>query len=127
MTRINCVPVTELTDKHLIAEYRELPRVFGLVRRAAERGETPSDYRVRFPKYTMGEGHVRFFYPRLLWLTRRHQDLVIEMMDRGFEPQYTKSLRVAYSYIPREWWGDWEPSASARLINRQRIAERISK
>ena len=31
MTRINCVPVEELTDKHLGAEYRELPRLFGQI------------------------------------------------------------------------------------------------
>jgi len=31
MTRINCAPKKELSDKHLAAEYRELPRIFGLV------------------------------------------------------------------------------------------------
>lgn len=30
MTRINCVPVRELGGKHLVAEYRELPRVYAL-------------------------------------------------------------------------------------------------
>ena len=29
MTRINLTLVSELADQHLIAEYRELPRVFG--------------------------------------------------------------------------------------------------
>lgn len=29
MTRINLTLVSELTDQHLMAEYRELPRVFG--------------------------------------------------------------------------------------------------
>jgi len=33
MTRINCIPVTELHNKHLVAEYRELPRIFKLARR----------------------------------------------------------------------------------------------
>lgn len=33
MTRINLTLVSELTDQHLIAEYRELPRVFGIVRK----------------------------------------------------------------------------------------------
>ena len=28
MTRINLTLVSELTDQHLMAEYRELPRVF---------------------------------------------------------------------------------------------------
>lgn len=30
MTRINCVPVTELSQKHLVAEYREIGRVYAL-------------------------------------------------------------------------------------------------
>ncbi len=37
MTRINCVPVEELSGPHLVAEYRELPRVFALAQRAATR------------------------------------------------------------------------------------------
>lgn len=32
MTRINVIPVQLLSDQHLGAEYRELPRVFGAVR-----------------------------------------------------------------------------------------------
>jgi deoxyribonuclease (pyrimidine dimer) len=47
MTRINVVPPRELTRQHLIAEYRELPRVFGLVKKAAARGERPSLNRAR--------------------------------------------------------------------------------
>lgn len=30
MTRINRIPVEELSRQHLVAEYRELPRVFAL-------------------------------------------------------------------------------------------------
>ncbi|ENT03393.1 hypothetical protein C038_02848 [Brucella sp. 63/311] len=41
MTRINCIPPAELTGPHLVAEYRELPRVFALVRAAIQRGEAP--------------------------------------------------------------------------------------
>ncbi|QYC95579.1 endonuclease [Escherichia phage vB_EcoM_TU01] len=33
MTYINLTLVSELADQHLIAEYRELPRVFGIVRK----------------------------------------------------------------------------------------------
>jgi len=34
MTRINLVDPSTLHSKHLLAEYRELPRVFGLVQQA---------------------------------------------------------------------------------------------
>lgn len=33
MTRVNVIPVEELHDKHLIAEYREIPRIVNLVRK----------------------------------------------------------------------------------------------
>ena len=37
MTRINVVDVTTLHQRHLVAEYRELPRVFALAHKAYER------------------------------------------------------------------------------------------
>jgi hypothetical protein len=40
MTRINCIDPALLSDKHLGAEYRELPRIFNLVRDAIKRGES---------------------------------------------------------------------------------------
>jgi deoxyribonuclease V len=33
MTRINLLPPSELADQHLLAEWRELPRIFGLVKK----------------------------------------------------------------------------------------------
>ena len=33
MTRINLLPPSQLADQHLIAEWRELPRIFGLVKK----------------------------------------------------------------------------------------------
>ena len=77
MTRINCVPVQELTDAHLGAEYRELPRIFALARAAYLRGELPTDPR-NPTEYTLGKGHVRFFYARLGWLRKRFLELVAE-------------------------------------------------
>lgn len=65
MTRINCVPVQELSGPHLVAEYRELPRVFALVRKAALRGSFSQP-----ETYTLGKGHVLFFYTRLEYLAK---------------------------------------------------------
>jgi deoxyribonuclease (pyrimidine dimer) len=125
MTRINVVPPVELTGKHLVAEYRELPRVFGLVRSAIGRGLSPAD--IAAPsEYTLGPGHIKFFYTRLLWLAWRHGYLVNEMIDRGYEPKYRGSLVLRHcSHIGIGWWGDYEPTAEAMAINRARIAERL--
>lgn len=56
MTRINCVPVEELHQKHLVAEYRELPCVFKLAEAAAKRGGV-----VAPDEYTLGAGHVKYW------------------------------------------------------------------
>lgn len=55
MTRINIIPVHELTGKHLVAEYRELPRVPNMVLRHQSMGKTPSDFVIP-PGLRVGQG-----------------------------------------------------------------------
>jgi len=119
MTRINCVPVQELSGPHLVAEYRELPRVFGLAQKAALRGPIEA-----CAHYTLGAGHLRFFYTRLGYLARRHAELVAEMRRRGYKPSFGGVRREDFPDIPGECWADWGPDADALRINRRRIAER---
>ena len=126
MTRINCIPVTELHDKHLIAEYRELPRVFALARKSWERGEKPEEDTPS--KYTMGKGHVRFFYSKLGYLYHRQVLLIQEMENRGFTPQYKNPFPLVKEmiYITKgEWTKNWVPDEEAMSINRERIQERL--
>ncbi|MBV0892473.1 pyrimidine dimer DNA glycosylase/endonuclease V [Paracoccus sp. Z118] len=125
MTRINCIPPQELSGPHLVAEYRELPRIFTLVRAAIARGETPGDPR-NPAEYRLGAGHVRFFYPRLGYLARRQAALVAEMLARGYAPGFTETAHLLDGIAP-EWCGDWRPSPEAMALNRARIAERLSR
>ena len=122
MTRINCVPVQELSGPHLVAEYRELPRVFALAQKAATRGRL-----VQPSTYTLGKGHLLFFYTRLGYLARRHADLVNEMKQRGFKPSFSGVQREDFPLIPDEYWGDWAPTDEALRMNRRRIEERSPK
>ncbi|KFH18411.1 endonuclease V [Brucella abortus] len=122
MTRINCVPPSELHRAHLVAEYRELPRVFGLVRAAVLRGERPDDPR-NPASYRLGPGHVRFFYPRLGYLLRRQRELVAEMLARGYRPSHDGVDGLADG-IGSDWQGDWTPTEEALEANRQRLRER---
>src|SRR5690606_1105482 len=124
MTRINCIPTHELSGRHLVAEYRELPRVFALVRAAIGRGETPGDRR-NPASYTLGTGHVRFFYGRLGYLVRRQAAIVAEMRARGYRPAFDDPSGLIAG-IPVEWCGEWEPTAEAIAANRARIAERLA-
>ena len=119
MTRINCVPPSELHDKHLLAEYRELPRVFKLAYAAYLRGEDPATHP---QEYTLGKGHVKFFYTRLWWVAVRFQELCDEMLYRGFKPQYQSV--PTHGRMPQSWHRGWKPTPEALAINRQRVAER---
>lgn len=115
MTRINCIPPKELSDKHLVAEYRELPRVFRLARHAPD---AP-------PQYTMGRGHVMFFYNKLAWCHRRQQQLVEEMNRRGFTTNFEPSALITWQSLKPDLWQDWVPTPEAMAINRARIKERL--
>ena len=125
MTRINVVPVRELTVKHLVAEYRELPRMFAYAAAAAKR----DDWKHRQPKnYVLGKGHMLFFYDKLTWLSERHQRLVKEMQRRGYKPKFTKSLKSQWrKSIPLSMWKNWRPTKAARELNRQRISDRLER
>lgn len=118
MTRINCIPVEELHGKHLVAEYRELPRVFKLAEAAAQRGGFQG-----LDTYRLGAGHVKFFYNRLGYCTTRFNELVTEMKRRGYSPQYEQPPIID---VPMSWKQDWVPDDSALQLNRQRIADRLS-
>lgn len=120
MTRINVVPVAELHYTHLVAEYRELPRVFKLAKVYANK------YGAGIPKgapseYTLGIGHVKFFYTRLGYCAFRMQELINEMHRRGYTPKFTN---VDFDIVP-EWNNSYEPTSEALRINRLRIAERL--
>ena len=124
MTRINCVPVKELHNKHLVAEYHELPRVFGIVRTALDRGRDPAN--VGAPaEYTLGEGHVKFFYTRLGYLLERQAELVIEMMERKMKPKMPDIRGLAVG-IPASLLNSWMPTDAAMALNRARLAERLA-
>lgn len=118
MTRINCIPVEELHGKHLVAEYRELPRVFKLAEAAFQRGGFQP-----LETYRLGAGHVKFFYNRLGYCTTRFFELVAEMKRRGYSPQHEQPPIVN---VPTDWQQSWSPDDSALQANRQRIAERLA-
>ena len=123
MTRINLVDPRTLHSKHLLAEYRELPRVFKLVLAAQQRGLTPDTASI--PKqYVLGTGHVTFFYNKLHWLECRFLTLVEECLARNFSVQY---YSVPGTYLDHHWWGDYTPTPEAIELNAARIKDRMPK
>jgi deoxyribonuclease (pyrimidine dimer) len=122
MTRINCIPPRELSREHLIAEYRELPRIFALVRAAIARGESPDDPR-NPTSYTLGAGHVRFFYCRLGYLVKRQLAIIDEMRTRGYRTAFGDPAALLAG-LPAAWCQDWDPTPEAVAVNLARIEAR---
>lgn len=125
MTLINLVPPQELTDKMLVSEYHQLPRVFAKLKRVMDKGVTPDEYRQQYPKYRMGKGHMKFFYGRLKFLCDRHISLIEEMLRRKMRPKY-EIFKQSIEGIPKEWFGDWEPNEEDLALSREKIKERLS-
>ena len=119
MTRINLVPVSELADQHLIAEWRELPRIFGLVKKKLDERKPI----ISSKNYTIGTGHVRFFYDKLLFLQKRHQALVKEAQKRGF--RITLTEKISLKSFPNQYCQDFIPSEQDLKISQQRILEKL--
>ena len=119
MTRINLVPVGELTRRHLVAEYRELPRIFALMHRWQVRGGLPS-----IPsRFALGTGHMTFFVDKALWLLSRQAELVAEMLRRGYHPRYTDPYMLATGLDGR-FMNDWSPTEDDVALSRSRMERR---
>lgn len=120
MTRINVVPVTELTDQHLMAEYRELPMVPAAARRSKPDGYKPTT------EYTLNKGHVMFFYNKKKFLLNRWLELIAELSDRGYKIDPAARI-VQWPNMDKFPQVDWQPDEHARAINQQRLTERIAQ
>lgn len=125
MTRINLVPVTELADQHLMAEYRELPMVARALERTLKSKAGYDPKRVS-PTYTLNAGHVYFFYNKATFLFERWRLLIMELRARGFdvEPMKRRNHWSSFELIPQI---QWKPTADEIEINRARIRERLDQ
>ena len=114
MTRINVVPVEELCDQHLLAEWRELPRMRAYAEKtSAKASEIPL-------RYTLGEGHMKFFLDKGVFLEQRHAKLTEELLRRGFNLMNTNRFEMSAKYGKKAYVPDLESLS----INRARILER---
>ncbi len=118
MTRINVgIPVQELTNKHLIAEHREIKRIPNCVSVGRYNPNNIPD------RFTLGKGHVSFFYNKLYYLKLRYEELYDECNRRGFNVSYYGN---AWNNLPAHLMGDYIPTLEDTKIIRQRIKERLN-
>ena len=109
MTRINVgVAPSELCDQHLVAEYRELPRLWNLQTKSLP----PSGFK-------LGSGHVLWCVQYQGMLADRYTALVSEMRARGFS--------VSYSETPPGKENGLRPSEKAIQDARPIVLERLNQ
>ena len=122
MTRINLINPEELTDQHLIAEYREITMVPAALKRTIN---SKAGFNIeQIPKkFTLNKGHVKFFYDKGLYLNKRYHQLVEEMKKRGFQPN--KKRTFPKEVFAPNLYNDWKPNLEDEKIIKERIAEKI--
>tara|TARA_R110000796_G_scaffold139709_1_gene255816 strand:+ start:104 stop:517 length:414 start_codon:yes stop_codon:yes gene_type:complete len=124
MTRINIINVGELHDQHLIAEYREITMVPASLKRTLN-----SNVGLRKEKiskhFTLNSGHVYFFYDKGLYLSKRYNQIVIEMKSRGFNPDSNRAFPIQI-FKDNDLYNDWTPTIEDQALIRDRIQERIN-
>ena len=123
MTRINIVPVEELTDQHLMAEYREIFMI-GSALQISLKSENWDPKRIP-DEFTLNTGHVMFFYDKGKYLYKRYKQIQKELTKRNFKLDSTRLFKV--TQFPTEYYNDWEPTKEDQAIVWQRIEERIQQ
>ena len=116
MTRINAgIEPTELTRQHLLAEHREIKRIpNAIVAGKAILTDIPR-------QFTLGKGHVKFFYDKLGYLKRRYVTIRDECFRRGYK---VTDYEMAWDGVPQHLMSNWEPSEADAAIVQQRIDDR---
>ena len=123
MTRINIISPSELTDQHLVAEYREIFMVGSALQRSLKSKNW--DRKTIPKKFTLNVGHVKFFYDKGKYLHNRYTQIVNEMKARGMKPDPSRYFKT--HQFPDEFYNDWEPDDKAYEIIRERINLRLQQ
>lgn len=112
MTRINAgISPVELPSRLLLAEIREIKRIPNLINKGKYNLNDIPD------KFTLGTGHVKFFYNKGFYLYRRYLSLRNEALRRGFN---VNNFIDAWRGYPPELYNDWDDKEA-----RNDLVERI--
>ena len=123
MTRINLVDPSELSDQHLVAEYREIFMVGSSLQRSLKSKNWEKTLANIPKKYTLNKGHVTFFYNKGKYLYKRYELLIEEMKNRGMNPDSERKFKT--EQWPDELFNDWEPEPDDYKVIRARIKEKV--
>ena len=117
MTRINVgVDPSELNTKMLIAEHREIKRIPNVIKSGRfNMNNQPKEF-------TLGTGHVKFFYDKIGFLKERYIRIHEECIKRGFD---VTNFVNSFEDIPSNLMGTYNPNQKDRELILNRISERL--
>jgi len=125
MTRINIIPVEELFDQHLIAEYREITMVPAALKRTLNSKNGLDESKIN-SQYILNQGHVYFFYNKGKYLDKRYKEIIKEMKIRGFNPDPKRKF-PKHIFMDNNLYKDWSPSIEDLKIIQKRIASKLKE
>jgi len=116
MTRINVgIHPSELPDRLLLAEHREIKRIPNAIKSGRYSLEGIPD------QFTLGKGHVKFFYNKLNYLLCRYFDIHMECVYRQFN---VTNYCSCWDLVPAELLGDYTPTDRDRQLLIERITSK---
>ena len=119
MTRINAsIRPAELSNSMLFAEYREICRIPNTIKsgRAVVK-DIPKTFKLQ-------SQHVKFFYDKILYLSKRSDALYQECLRRGINAQ---DYSDCYKDIPPHLFNDWQETKESRELLKERINLRLTE
>ena len=121
MTRINAfIKPADLTDKQLIAEHREIKRIPNMINSGKAKIENIPE------NFTLGKGHVKFFYNKLLYLHKRYQKIYKECKKRGFNvTDYSEAFMINDEQLGLQIINDWDPNPYEKSRIRKLLIQRF--
>lgn len=118
MTRINIgISPKELTNKHLLAEHREITRLPMMTAKNMFKSKATETF-------CLGKGHVLFFTNKGKYTFERYLELYAECIERGFNVQNYSNAWDVYKSKP-ELFQDYIPSIQDINIISQRLNEKL--
>jgi deoxyribonuclease (pyrimidine dimer) len=130
MTRINLISPEHLTARHLIAEYKEITHVTQSLYKRLDK-TCASDLVLEIPlEYTLGAGHVKFFYNKVKYLYNRFILLYAECKSRAIKIDfefYTQRSRLILDSGPYAFFNDYCPTVDAYNLVIERITQSINE
>ena len=116
MTRVNVgILPKELSKSLIVSELREIKRIPNCIKRGRfNLKKIPN-------QFTLGTGHVSFFYNKIGYLKERYQKLYENARERKINVQ---DFSDSFENIPEKFMGSYQETERDREILLERFAER---